>query len=192
RKASKRWKKASRRVARLQTKISNQRKDWVHKVAAEIVRGNSLVATEKLNIKAMTRKAKPGSKRKAQKTGLNRSILDTSWGMLRSAIEYKLAECDGVFVEVPTQRVKPSQTCPNCGHQEPKTLAQREHHCLKCSYSEDRDVAAAKVCLSWASGTGVLNRGSCAATSAPQATGAKKQAWELKRQKLLVQRSEAE
>ncbi|MGL5871364.1 MAG: transposase, partial [Xenococcaceae cyanobacterium] len=45
RKASKRWKKASRRVARLQTKISNQRKDWVHKVAAEIVRGNSLVAT---------------------------------------------------------------------------------------------------------------------------------------------------
>jgi len=110
-KASKRWKKASRKVAKLQQKSANQRRDWAHKVAAQIVSSNSMVATEKLNIKGMTRKAKKGSKRKHQKTGLNRSILDTGWGMLRGMIEYKLVECDGVFVEVPTSLVKPSQTC---------------------------------------------------------------------------------
>lgn len=32
--------------------------------------------------------------------------------MLTGAIKYKLAEGNGVFVEVPTKKVKPSQTCP--------------------------------------------------------------------------------
>ncbi|MFB2981337.1 RNA-guided endonuclease InsQ/TnpB family protein [Microseira sp. BLCC-F43] len=64
-KASKRWKKATLRVAKLQGKVANQRQDWIHKVAAEIVSGNSVVATEELNLKGMTRKAKKGSKRQA-------------------------------------------------------------------------------------------------------------------------------
>jgi len=68
-----------------------------------------LVAKEKLEIPKMTRKAKKGSTRKRQKTGLSRSILDVGWGMFRKAIEYKLAEVGGVFVEVPTQKTKPSQ-----------------------------------------------------------------------------------
>lgn len=190
-KASKRWKKASKKVANLQRKVANQRQDWAHKVAAQIVGSNSMVATEKLNIKGMTRKAKKGSKRKRQKTGLNRSILDTGWGMLRGMIEYKLTECSGVFVEVPTQKVKPSQTCPSCGHQAPKTLDQREHHCAKCGYTDDRDVAAAKVCLSWALGTSVLNRGEESATASPTAKhcGGFRQLSSTKRQKLSTQRS---
>ncbi len=105
-KASNRWRKASRKVALLQRKAGNQRQDWVHKTAAQIVSCNRLVATEKLNLKNMTRKAKKDSKRKAQKTGLNRSILDVGMGMLRSAIEYKLSECEGIFVEVPTTSVR--------------------------------------------------------------------------------------
>lgn len=81
----------------------------------------------------MTRKAKTG-KRKRQKTGLNRSILDTGWGMLRSMIEYKLAECNGVFVEVPTVKVKLSQTCPACGRQQKKELSERIHTC-PCAFT---------------------------------------------------------
>lgn len=190
-KASKRWRKASKKVAKLQRKTANQRQGWAHKVAAQIVSSHSMVATEKLNIKGMTRKAKKGSKRKRQKAGLNRSILDTGWGMLRGMIEYKLIECDGVFVEVPTQKVKPSQTCPNCGHQEPKTLDQREHHCAKCGYTDDRDVASAKVCLSWALGTSVLNRGEGSATVSPasKSCGGFRQLSSAKRQKLSTQRS---
>jgi putative transposase len=190
-KASKRWKKATKKVAKLQRKAANQRQDWAHKVAAQIVSGNSMVATEKLNIKGMTRKAKKGSQRKRQKTGLNRSILDTGWGMLRGMIAYKLAECDGVFVEVPTQKVKPSQTCPNCGHQEKKTLDQRVHSCEKCGYTDDRDVAAAKVMLSWALGTSVLNRGEESSTANPTSKqcGGFRQLSSTKRQKLSTQQS---
>lgn len=191
-KASKRWKKASKKVAKLQRKVAHQRSCWAHQVAAQIVSRNSMVATEKLNIKGMTRKAKKGSKRKRQKSGLNRSILDTGWGMLRGMIEYKLAECDGVFVEVPTQTVKPSQTCPNCGHQAKKTLDQRVHECVQCGYTDDRDVAAAKVMLSWALGTNVLNRGEESSTPSAKARkhcGSMRQLASLKRQKPLAQRS---
>ncbi|MCC5666400.1 transposase [Nostoc sp. CHAB 5784] len=145
-KASSRWKKANRKVANLQRKVSAQRQDWVHKVAAEIVSSNSLVATEKLNIKALVRKPKIGFLRKAQKTGLNRSILDVGMGALRSAIEYKLAEAGGIFVEVPTQKVKPSQTCPQCGSQKKKELSERIHSC-SCGFTCDRDLAAAQVML---------------------------------------------
>ncbi len=187
-KASKRWKKATKKVVKLQRQVANQRSNWAHTVAAQIVSRNSMVATEKLNIKGMTRKAKKG-KRKAQKTGLNRSILDTGWGMLRGMIEYKLAECNGVFVEVPTVKVKPSQTCPNCGHQEPKTLEQRTHECKQCGYTNDRDVAAAQVMLSWALGTSVLNRGeeSSTANPAPKQCGGFRQLSSMKRQKLSTQ-----
>ena len=51
-----------------------ERQDWQHKVAVEIVSRNSFIATEKLNLKGMTRKSK--GKRKKQKSGLNRSLLD--------------------------------------------------------------------------------------------------------------------
>lgn len=144
------------------------------------------LGTEKLNIKGMTRKAKKGSKRSSQKTGLNRSILDTGWGMLRSCLSYKLSECNGVFVEVPTQKVKPSQTCPNCGHQEKKTLAQRIHECKECGYLDDRDIAAAKVMLSWALGTSALNRGEESSTEKPATKhcGGFQQLSSSKRQKL--------
>lgn len=44
-KASKRWKKATKRVSKLQRQVANQRQDWTHKVAADIVSSNSMVAT---------------------------------------------------------------------------------------------------------------------------------------------------
>jgi putative transposase len=182
-KASKRWKKASKKVSRLQRKVTNQRQDWTHKVASVLVSGNSLIATEDLNLKGMTRKAKKGSKRKAQKTGLNRSMLDVGIGNLTKAIKYKLQEAGGFLVLVPTKTVKPSQTCPDCGHQRKKDLSERVHHCSECGATYDRDVAAAMVMLSWALGTNVLNRGEEIPTSIPRRTGGWKQISSLKRQK---------
>jgi putative transposase len=155
-KASRRWKKARRKVATLQNKVANRRQDWVHQVAAQIVCDNSLVATETLNVKNMTAQAKRG-KRKRQKSRLNRSILDVGFGMLRSAIKYKVEEAGGFFIEVPAQKVKPSQTCPKCLAQKKKELNERIHQCEKCGYTADRDVASAIVCLNWALGTSVLD-----------------------------------
>jgi len=151
-KASRRWKKARAQVSKLQNRVTNRRHNWTHQQAAQIVSANSLVATEKLEVKRMTAKAKKG-KRKRQKTGLNRSILDVGFGMLRSAIKYKVEEAGGIFIDVPTKKVKPSQTCPECGNQRKKTLDERIHQC-GCGCVEDRDVASAKVCLNYALGLG--------------------------------------
>jgi putative transposase len=151
-KASRRFKRATAKVSRLTRKVANQRQNWVHQVAAQITSSNSMVATEKLEVKNMTRKAKTG-KRKKQKAGLNKSILDVGFGMLRSTIKYKIEQIGGVFIEVPTRQVKPSQTCPKCGQQHKKTLDIRVHECSVSNYFQDRDIAAAEVMLYWAKGT---------------------------------------
>jgi putative transposase len=194
-KASRRYRKAQSKVSKLVRKVGNQRQDWVHQVASEIVSRNSFVATEKLEVKNMTSKAKKGKRKKRklanfatgiipggkirakcatgmhprghfrggvgfrpakvckkQKAGLNKSILDVGFGMLRSAIKYKVEQIGGVFVEVPTRKVKPSQTCPKCGHQHKKTLDIRTHECGICGYVQNRDIAAAEVMLYWAKG----------------------------------------
>ncbi len=100
-KASRRWKKVQKKISKLKKKVAQQRQNWVHHQAVEIVSSNSLIATEKLNLKNMTRKAKKGSKRKRQKTGLNRSILDIGIGMLKSAIVYKAKEAGAIYLEAP-------------------------------------------------------------------------------------------
>ena len=159
-KASRRYKKAQAKVSMLIARVANQRQNWVHQVAVEIISSNSFIATEKLEVKNMTSKAKKGDalslskgKRKKQKAGLNKSILDVGFGMLRNTIKYKVEQIGGVFVEVPTRQVKPSQTCPKCGNQHKKTLDIRVHQCGVCGYIQDRDIAAAEVMLYWAKGT---------------------------------------
>lgn len=182
-KASRRWKKARRKVSKLQNQVANKRQDWIHKVAAQITSANSLVATETLNVKNLTAKAKKG-KRKRQKSGLNRSILDVGFGMLRSAIKYKVEEAGGFFIEVPAQKIKPSQTCPKCLTQKKKELSERIHQCAKCGYKADRDVASAIVCLNWALGTSVLDVDASSSTAKTRKhAGSLQQLGQLKRQK---------
>ncbi|MDD1413614.1 transposase [Dolichospermum sp. ST_con] len=188
-KASRRFKKAQVKVSKLVARVANQRQNWVHQVAVEIISSNSFIATEKLEVKNMTRKAKKG-KRKKQKAGLNKSILDVGFGMLRSTIKYKVEQIGGVFVEVPTRQVKPSQTCPKCGNQHKKTLDKREHECGVCGYVQDRDIAAAEVMLYWAKGilpglgTSLVDADLSGSTSCTRKqAGSMKQLGEKKRQK---------
>ena len=157
-KASNRWKKQNFKVSKLKTKAANQRENWRHQVTTEIVSRNSLVSCEELNIKAMTKKPKKGSKRKRQKSGLNRSILDVGMGAVMSCLEYKLQEAGGFLVKVPTRKIKPSQTCPKCHYQKKKQLKERQHVCEKCGYSIGRDVASAQICFDYATtGLGALS-----------------------------------
>ena len=148
--ASSRYRKAKKAISKLQSKVGRQRQDWHHQVAVDIISRNSFIATEKLNLKGMTRKSK--GKRKRQKTGLNRSVLDVGISNLKSLIKEKVTEAGGFYIEVPTTKVKPSQTCPQCGHQKKKTLAERVHACDECGYTTNRDVAAAQVMLNYARG----------------------------------------
>jgi putative transposase len=191
---SKRWLKATKKVSRLQRQAGLQRKDWAHQTTAQIVSSNSLVVGEKLTVKNMTKKAKKGSKRKRQKAGLNRSILDTGMSIVSKMLAYKEEEAGGMYLESPTRTLKPTQRCNKCWKLTPKSLSDRIHDCQHCSEVCGRDENAAKVNLQWALGTSVQGnkntqnlRSQTSTTKPSKHTGGWKQVWEMKRQKPPVQ-----
>lgn len=140
---SKRRNKAKQKVGRIHEKIANQRMDFLHQESAKLVKRSGLIATEKLNIKNMV--AEGGS----YKRGLNREILSAAPGMFLSFLRYKAEEAGVVWIEIPTQEVKPTQTCSRCGRQEKKLLSERTH-CCKCGLTMGRDENAARVILNHA------------------------------------------
>ena len=87
---SNRRRKAVARVAALHGTVRRQRLDHAHKTALKLVQDHDLICHEALRIRNMTRRAKPvpdlenpGAflpNRQAQKSGLNKSILDAGWG----------------------------------------------------------------------------------------------------------------
>ena len=79
-KFGKNWCKQKAAIVRLHQHIANVRRDFIEKVSLNICKNHAEIFREGLKIKNMTASAKrtveePGS-RVAQKSGLNRSILD--------------------------------------------------------------------------------------------------------------------
>ncbi len=107
--------------------------------------------------------------------------------MTKDAVKYKVIEAVGVYLEAPTQKLKPTQRCAKCWGTTPKTLSDRVHNCQHCGHSEDRDVNAAQVILTWARGQELASRDA----ESPSSTtcGSMKQLGALKRRKRLAQRS---
>lgn len=154
---SQNWRKACANNARFKAKLARKRHDYQHQLSAEIAANSAIFATEKLTVKNMSASAagtveEPG-RNVAQKSGLNREILDTAPAALFQKIAYKVLETDGQFMEAPTRKLKPSQTCPECGVQLKKALSERHHNCKECGYENDPDAASALVVLKWALGT---------------------------------------
>ncbi|MHB8434055.1 MAG: RNA-guided endonuclease InsQ/TnpB family protein [Candidatus Tyrphobacter sp.] len=152
-KRSKNRTKARKRVGALQRKTANQRRDFLHQRSAKLVAAENLIATESLSIKNMARSAKgtiesPG-RNVPQKAGLNREILATAPSAFLAMLRYKAAEAGVEYVEVPSRKVKPSQTCSGCGAQRKKALSERQHVC-SCGLVLSRDRNAARVNLLWA------------------------------------------
>ncbi|NER32218.1 MAG: transposase [Symploca sp. SIO1C4] len=144
---SNRWKKARKAVSKLQRKVSNQRQDWQHKVTSDIASRYDIGVTEELRVRNMTRKALKGSKRKRQKAGLNKSILDVGMSTLNKMIGYKIEAKGGLLLVLDTKKVKPSQRCPNCGkvHKHWAQLSNRYHVCDACGFEGERDQGSALV-----------------------------------------------
>lgn len=138
-------KKARKVLSKLHEKISNVRKNFLHKTTAYIVSQVSSIATEKLNVQSMTE----GSKNH----GLNREILDTSPATFIQMLKYKAEEAGVIWHEIDTKKVKPSQTCSGCFRQKKKELSERTHNCEDCGLILDRDINAAKVMLLTSRGT---------------------------------------
>jgi putative transposase len=140
-KGSNQRRKAVLQVRKVHQKIKNQRNDFAHKVSTQIVKNFDLIAIEDLNILGMS------------KGILSKQIHDVAWNSFFQKLEYKAENAGKKLIKVNPNGT--SQTCI-CGARVNKTLAQRWHHCLKCGYSNHRDIVSAKVILNRAVGQTVL------------------------------------
>ncbi len=133
--------KARLKVARIQAKISDSRKDHLHKLTTRLVRENQTIAVEDLAVKNMIKNPK-----------LACAISDAGWGELVRQLEYKakwygrsrsVSEGDTL---VKIDRWFPSsKRCGHCGHIVDKMpLSIREWDCPNCGTHHDRDINAAK------------------------------------------------
>ncbi|MCM8738541.1 transposase [Azospirillum sp. A1-3] len=108
--------KAVRRIARIQMRVANARKDFLHKHSTIIAKTHGVVGVEGLPVRSLSASAtgtvaEPG-RRVRQKAGLNRAILDQGWGLFRTLLADKVADRGGKLVEVPAAHT--SQTCACC------------------------------------------------------------------------------
>jgi putative transposase len=134
-KFSKSWRQAKAKVAKLYSKVANIRKDFVPKVSNDISKNHVVVVIEDLQAKSMSKSA---TQRVAQKSGLNRSILDASPFELRRQLEYKTRWQGGLLVPVPAQNT--SRKCPECGHTSAENRkTQAKFVCVSCGFSANAD-----------------------------------------------------
>lgn len=121
------------KVARLNERITNIRKDNLHKISHKLIQENQLIVSENLKVSNMVKNHR-----------LAKSISDCSWYELTRQLEYK-AEWNGrEYVKIDTY-FPSSQLCSKCGYQNTgtKDLSVREWTCPCCGTKHDRDVNAA-------------------------------------------------
>jgi len=141
-----RRRKARERVAALHGKVRRQRLDHAHKTAMWLVRHHDVIAHEDLRISNMTRSASgtveaPGTN-VAQKSGLNRSILDVGWGVFLNVLASKAESAGRVVVAV--NPANTSRTCPDCGRcAKENRVTQADFACVACGFAGHADVVGA-------------------------------------------------
>jgi putative transposase len=149
-------------IAKLKTRETDRRKDWVEQTSTKLARHFDTIRVEDLNIPNMTRSARgtadsPG-RNVRQKAGLNRGILASGWGRLVERLEHKAA---GRVEKVPAAYT--SQTCSRCGTRDKKAReSQAVFRCRSCGYTANADVNAA---INIAAGRAVTARGADAVLS---------------------------
>jgi putative transposase len=123
--------KAKLAVARLHLKISNTRKDFLHKASSVITKQYSLVALENLNVNGMLKNHK-----------LAKSIADCSWTEFARQLEYK-GEWYGCEIKKIGRFEPSSKLCSVCGYKMDKMpLNIRKWTCPHCNTQHDRDLNA--------------------------------------------------
>lgn len=127
------WNKQRIKVARLHEKISNTRKDYLHKISHNLIKENQLIVTEDLAVSNMVKNHH-----------LAKAISDCGWYELTRQIGYKSDWNERVYIKI-GRFTKSSQPCNVCGYINPDTkdLSVREWICPKCGIVHDRDVNAA-------------------------------------------------
>ncbi|MEN9424446.1 MAG: hypothetical protein RL122_1829 [Pseudomonadota bacterium] len=141
-KFSNNWKKAKAKVQKIHIQIANARRDFLHKATTTLSQNHALVFIEDLQVGNMSKSAagtaeNPG-KNVAQKSGLNKAILDQGWGEFRRQLDYKLAWKGGMLFAVPPHYT--SQECPECHHvAADNRQTQAQFVCVQCHYENNAD-----------------------------------------------------
>ncbi len=133
-KGSKNYYKQRRKIALCHEKVTNTRKNNLHKISYKIISENQVIVSENLQIKNMVKNHH-----------LAKSITDASWYELTRQLEYKAKWNERKYIKIDTFYAS-SQLCSGCGYQnvDTKNLFVREWICPICGAKHDRDVNAAK------------------------------------------------
>ena len=133
-KGSNNYCKLRKKISLCHEKITNTRKDYLHKISHEIISENQVIVSEKLQIKNMVKNH-----------CLAKSISDASWYELTRQLEYKAKWNGREYIKIDTFYAS-SQLCSVCGFQNvtTKNLSIREWICPECGEKHDRDINAAK------------------------------------------------
>lgn len=132
-KTSHRHEKLRIRIARHNEKMSNQRKDFLHKLSTRLIRENQTICIEDLYIKQVAEEKKSA-----------KSEHDSAWRMFLNMLQYK-ADWYGRAVIRVSRWFPSSQMCHVCGYRNTvvKNLSIRQWTCPNCGETHDRDVNAA-------------------------------------------------
>lgn len=129
-KGSARWHKQRLVVAKLQEKVANQRKNYLHHKSKELASHFDAVVIEDLNMKGM-----------AQALHFGKSVHDNGWGMFTTFLGYKLKEQGKQLVKI-DKWFPSTKKCSCCGAEKPMKLSERIYNC-PCGYTADRDYNSA-------------------------------------------------
>jgi len=139
--------KTKQSLSRLNKKLRDKRKDYLDKVSKKLVKKYDMIYIEDLKIKNMTRqvnKTDDGSHRSgvSAKSGLNREILNQSWGQLINMLEYKSLWYNKKVIKVNPKNT--SRECSECGFTHKRNRrSQSDFRCLKCGFTMNADHNAA-------------------------------------------------
>jgi putative transposase len=125
--------KQRKNLALVHEKITNVRKDYLHKISTEIIKSQDVICIEDLAVKNMMKNHK-----------LAQAFADVSLGTFYSMLEYKAKWNDKTIIKI--DRYFPSsKMCSNCSWiNQDLTLKDREWICPSCNTTHDRDFNAAK------------------------------------------------
>ena len=128
------WNKARIKVTKLQSHISNQRKDFLQKLSTDIVKQYDVICIEDLDVKSM---------KETDKSNRNKRVGDVSWSEFRRMLTYK-TKWYGRRLSVVDRYYPSSQICNVCGKRDGKKSEDiRFWICSHCRSELDRDVNAA-------------------------------------------------